>query len=797
MAAGLLLSGMAASAQNAYYVKPGGTGNGTSPNAAFGTIEQARDAIRARSDASIKGDITVHLLPGTYFLKAPLAFDNRDAGRKGHKVIYQAQDATQPTVISGGKRLAGPWQRGENGIWHTSVEPGIFTQLYVNGGRATPCREPDEGWKELKQWEDRYGSKSIRLKGPDNLKKEWQRQEQIEFLVKYHWAIMRLGIETWNTYDNDNVLFPPKGQDRIWNAIAPRENDQRYRLENALEFVDEPGEWYLDRRSWRLYYLPRPGEEINKAEVIAPHLEHLVKITGSDADHPVRGLEFQGLRFEHANWLYKEGKESYVGAQAWLYWNDWRAAPGAVELTYTEGVRFAGNVFRNLGGVGLKLVQGTKSTLIERNTFLDIGDTAILIYTGPIDPAKADLRDAVQCRDDVVRDNVVQRFGRWNLAAAGISLVIGQRCIIEHNEVSEGGYAGITVGYFTMHESPSQNNIVRANHVHHVMQEVDDGAGIYVFNTHFDHYDKNSRLYVERNFIHDVKRGPYVDWNPIGGFYLDEGAQAVVIKENVVREVDNWLHFNTGGGPQRETLPERQTIAGNTDEHAAVEAAAGPRGQRPPLAPPSAKPAPTFPASKLLYHLPLNNAQSMAPATLHGNSTFVEGAMKFDGQTNWLTLPKIDPGNRYTLAMWVKIPAGTHGEQTLLSGPDSRLVAHVAGDKVTRIESWNQVKHNNGGQDVFSNNSYPGSFPTDKWVHLAWTVDQYQGANRIYLNGLDVTKTDMRSGRHWRPEFDSSLTITLGARPDGTKLFIGQMKDVRLYNTWLRPREIEKLAATR
>lgn len=792
---GLLLNAALVSAQTDYYVKPEANGKGTAPNDVFGSIEQARDAIRARSEASIKGDITVHLQPGTYFLKAPLTFDNRDAGRNGFKVIYQAQDAAQATILSGGKRVNSPWQRGENGIWHTAVEPGIFTQLYVNGERATPCREPDEGWKELKQWEDRYGSKSIRLKGPDNWKKEWQRQEQIEFLVKYHWAIMRLGVEFWDTYDNDNVLFPPKGEHRIWNAIASRENDQRYRLENALEFVDEPGEWYLDRRAWRLYYWPRVGEEMGKVEVIAPRLEHLLKIAGSDADHPVLGLEFRGLRFEHANWLFKEGKGNYVGAQAWLYWDDWHAGPGAVELTYTDGLRFSNNVFRNLGGVGLKLVKGTRATLIERNTFLDIGDTPILIYTGPIDPAKAALPDEVLCRDDVVRDNVVRRFGLWNLAAAGISLVMGQRCIIEHNEVSEGGYAGITVGYFTTHTSPSRDNIVRANHVHHVMREVDDGAGIYVFNTHFNHYDPNSRLYVERNFIHDVKRGPYVDWNPIGGIYLDEGAQGVVIKNNVVRDVDNWLHFNTGGGPQRETLPERQTIEGNTDEETTIEAAAGPRGGRPPLAPPAVKPAPAFAKPNLLYHLPLDNAQTVGPATLQGSPLFAEGAISLDGQDDRLTLPKIDPGNRYTIAMRVKVPTGTQGERTLVAGPDFRLVAHVTGDKVTKVESWNRVNHNEGGQDVFSDKSYPNSFPTGQWVHLAWTVDQYQGANRIYLNGRDVTKTDMRSGRHWRPGFDSSLTITIGADVEGKRAFIGQIDDVRLYGSWLRPREIAALAA--
>jgi hypothetical protein len=308
----------------------------------------------------------------------------------------------------------------------------------------------------------------------------------------------------------------------------------------------------------------------------------------------------------------------------------------------------------------------------------------------------------------------------------------------------------LRVGYFTTHGSPSINNIVRANHVHHVMQELDDGAGIYVFNTHFNYHDKSSRLYVERNFIHDVKRGPYTDWNPIGGFYFDEGTQAVVLKQNVVRDVDNWLHFNTGGGADRETLPERQTIEGNTDENATIEAAAGPRQQLP-LAPPAIKATPKFPTPKLLYHLPLDKQNALGPATPHGALAFANGALTFNGQDVRLTLPKVDPGNRYSVAMWVNIPAGTTGERTLIGGPDFRLVAHVAGDKVTRVESWNQVEKNSGGPDVFSDRSYPGSFPTGRWVHVAWTVDQYQGANRIYLNGRDVTKTNMRSGKPWRP----------------------------------------------
>lgn len=51
-------------------------------------------------------------------------------------------------------------------------------------------------------------------------------------------------------------------------------------IENALELLDLPGEWYLDRSDKTLYYKPRPGEEMDKAEVIVPVLEKLVELRG-------------------------------------------------------------------------------------------------------------------------------------------------------------------------------------------------------------------------------------------------------------------------------------------------------------------------------------------------------------------------------------------------------------------------------------------------------------------------------------------------------------------------------------
>ena len=73
-------------------------------------------------------------------------------------------------------------------------------------------------------------------------------------------------------------------------------------LENALELLDKPGEWYLDRPAKTVYYLPRPGEDLGKAEVIAPALEKLVELRGT-LDRPVHNIHFVGIAFEHGNWL--------------------------------------------------------------------------------------------------------------------------------------------------------------------------------------------------------------------------------------------------------------------------------------------------------------------------------------------------------------------------------------------------------------------------------------------------------------------------------------------------------------
>ncbi len=49
-----------------------------------------------------------------------------------------------------------------------------------------------------------------------------------------------------------------------------------YYLENKLEFLDTPGEWYLDREEYLLYYLPLATEAIASAKITVPLLDTLI-----------------------------------------------------------------------------------------------------------------------------------------------------------------------------------------------------------------------------------------------------------------------------------------------------------------------------------------------------------------------------------------------------------------------------------------------------------------------------------------------------------------------------------------
>ena len=76
------------------------------------------------------------------------------------------------------------------------------------------------------------------------------------------------------------VRFVSPSRMRLLEGYGEGSPRARYYVENARELLDAPGEWYLDRKAGRLFYLPRPGESITKFRSIAPVLSHLLRLEG-------------------------------------------------------------------------------------------------------------------------------------------------------------------------------------------------------------------------------------------------------------------------------------------------------------------------------------------------------------------------------------------------------------------------------------------------------------------------------------------------------------------------------------
>src|SRR5678816_4684331 len=89
-------------------------------------------------------------------------------------------------------------------------------------------------------------------------------------------------------------------------------------FENALEFLDQPGEWYLDEGQSVLHYKPRTGEDMTKATVVAPMLETVVSIKGTSTSDQAGYLWFQGITFAHSTYM-RPSQYGFCDGQAGQY----------------------------------------------------------------------------------------------------------------------------------------------------------------------------------------------------------------------------------------------------------------------------------------------------------------------------------------------------------------------------------------------------------------------------------------------------------------------------------------------
>jgi hypothetical protein len=542
-------------------------GTTVQPLATLAAAQRQARELRRLNRVATNEPVRLILGGGVYQLDSPLFFRPEDSGTETSPTLIEAAPNDQP-ILSGGVRIEGwkklkekipglpPAARGQ--VWVADApkfggRPLDFRQLWVNDRKAVRAREPNgDTLNRLAAWNKTNQEAWVSAPALAGVR----HPAQLEMIVDQVWEIAVLRVKSLRREGKYACLTFHQPESKIefehpWPPVTVTTNYRApFFLANAMEFLDAPGEWFVDPVAGKVYYWPRPGEDLTRAKVVAPALETLVQITGT-LDRPVEHLAFRGIRFAHATWL-RPSMAGHVPLQASMYLLEayrlkppgtaerpkldnqaWLGRPpGGVAVANANHISFTRCRFEHMASTGLDFQSGAHDDLVEGCVFRDLGGNGIQIgkFSDPAmethiayNPADAD----EVCTRETIANNLVTDCGTEDWGCVGIIAGYVRQTAIQHNEISHLPYTGISLGWGWIRlTNCMSDNVIYANHIHHVATRLGDTAGIYTLSA-------QPGTVIRENSVHDIVTSPYVpDPNHWFYLYLDEGSSFMTVRDN-------------------------------------------------------------------------------------------------------------------------------------------------------------------------------------------------------------------------------------------------------------------------
>ena len=580
IAAGVVvaLASPASAAVTTLYAAPSGTGTACSAEQPC-SLSAAQSAVRA-INSNMSDDIVVQLADGVYRLSEPLRFTAADSGTNGRTVTWQAAPSARP-VISGARAVTG-WSVADSGrnIWRANVGTGVDPrQLYVNGAPAVRARTT------LNRSDFTFTSTGMRFSNSalgylNNVAN--QNRIQLESVNSFTDRYVSVQSISGNVitmqqpgWSNNNFGYD------VFNA--PHRAGPLY-ITNAYEFLDAPGEWYVNTGTGTLYYIPQSGQNMSSVSVELPVLQSLVGVGGT-YDAPAHHLTFSGITFTGTSWLGASSNQGYADQQTGSYiagnWSwpnfgscnqgcpqfeaarpNWSQMPAAVQVSAANNITFTGSQFVNLGqtaigigndanahasGVGL----GASNITISRSEIARNAAGGIVIGGVRADAHHPSDQRMVN-RDITVTNNRMHDLGLDYRGVVSVFTTYVTNATLSYNEVYNMPYTGMSIGYgwgandaggsnhyadrglynyqprYSTPTTASNNRLI-GNYIHDVMQQMTDGGCIYTLSNH------PSGL-IRDNYC--------LRTNGWFGLYFDEGSRYFTATNNVFSSTGTWATAN-------------------------------------------------------------------------------------------------------------------------------------------------------------------------------------------------------------------------------------------------------------
>ena len=555
-------------------------GTRQSPKATLtSALRQAREWCRTE-DNRIQGGITIYMEGGTYAFYEPVFIRPEDSGTKESPTIIRSV-GDEKVILSGGISINGWKKQGK--VWVADVpafngRPLDFRQLWVNGKKAVRARDVEDFEKmnricsvdeknEILYVPAVSICRLIDNKG--NLKAKYA-----EMVLHQMWCVANLRIRSVEVQGDSAAIRFHQPESRIqfehpWPRpmVTTNGHNSAFYLTNARELQDVPGEWYHDIDARKVYYYPREGEKMQEAKVIVPAVETLVRVEGT-LDRPVCHIRFEKITFSYTTWM-RPSEKGHVPLQAGMYLTDgyridpkmqlnylnhpldnqgWLGRPAAaVRVVAARQIDFERCRFEHLGSTGLDYEEAVQGGVVRGCLFRDIAGNGLLVGSFspaahethlPYDPA--DRREV--CTQQQINNCYFTEIGNEDWGCLAIAAGYVGDVNIEHNEISEVPYSGISLGWgWTQTVNCMRNNRVHANLIHHYAKHMYDVAGIYTLGS-------QPKSYVTENCVHSIYKPGYVH-DPNHWFYLytDEGSSFITVRDNWT-EGEKYLQNANGPG---------------------------------------------------------------------------------------------------------------------------------------------------------------------------------------------------------------------------------------------------------
>ena len=539
------------------YISPQGDDSASGEqNSPIATLTKAMKLVVQASKMDTKSmnpkpAVRIVMRGGRYELTEPLLIDQGNL----LPLTIEAFPNEKP-VLSGGTKLPNKWKvETINGrtVWSQQL-PEVasgkwyFRQLWVNDQRATvPVIPKKSGFLQIKDLlipEADRSKKNAWQKAPNDgfvfkpgeFKKDWHALNDVYVISSYSWyhgyhTIKEIdesaqSVRFYQGTSSRPFLVAHPAHGRFIGEDFPGGHDPNtfyepayYRIYNVFEALSEPGEFYLDRKSGKLSYIPRPGEKPESAAFVAPRIKQLLVVKGTPGKW-IQHLILDGITFSHT----EVTPEKHVGSGNGFNSKDQAVVRfDAVSLSAIKNCEFS-----HLGETALEMINGTRDVDVVGNEFFDLGSGAIGTYGyfgNRLEAAEITSATTMRLR---VTDNQIRNGGVLFPGHPAVNFAKTRNSVIAYNEINDLFYSGIVLGAkggrdfdFSM-----VDNQVLNNHVHHLGQghwTCNDMAAIY-------NYGVGMGVDIAGNVLHDINCTIY----GASGVYLDDKSSHFHIYNNLI-----------------------------------------------------------------------------------------------------------------------------------------------------------------------------------------------------------------------------------------------------------------------